>query len=134
MPGWLMQALPDSGGQSLYLRLRPGVLECLKEKDDLPYHEIKLSLPLPTPIRVTEDDREPRLEGFWPGRRVGVASNLKALTLQTLKGESFRFTVKTDGGGPGPKTAAGEAIVLAFLPSDESAARRIARILEDHGI
>ncbi|MGH8557922.1 MAG: hypothetical protein ACRESZ_10770 [Methylococcales bacterium] len=67
MPGWLIQALPKLQGPDLYLRLRPGVLECLKHQDELPSHRLEFSFPLPTPLLLTENDRKSRWEGFWPG-------------------------------------------------------------------
>ncbi|MCI0668434.1 MAG: hypothetical protein L0Y43_10310, partial [Methylococcaceae bacterium] len=134
MPGWLLQSLPKSSGHSLYVRLRPGILECLKEAHDQPFHEIKLRLPLPTPLLLSEDDRPARWEGFWPGRIIRIARDMQSLTLQTLTGERFQFTVQRDQEQSDPFTGPGEKIVLAFLPQDRNAARQIARILAGHGI
>jgi len=135
IPEWLLHALPKVKGQNLYLRLRPGVLECLKKKDDLPYHELALSLPLPTPILIAEDSGKSRWEGFWPGRRIKVANRLKILTLQTLTGERIRITVKhdqkTDSKSTNPPA---DNVVLVYMSPDEKIARELVAFLKKHNI
>ena len=125
-----------SAGQqrnSLGIQLHSEVLECLSA--DLVKDRVTVKLPLPTPVLLnTDKETSPRWESLWLGKKIRLIPNFTWLSLQTLDGQLYRFTVKH----PKPTDTFSQthlpALQLLYMPEDREQAVQISELLKLQGI
>ena len=134
LPGWLAEVLPQGQGQTVNLRLRPGVLECVKDNDAPHSHSVLIDLPLPTQVLLGFNDKKARRwESLWPGRVIRVPAGINSLTLQTLRGQQYKLSMKKSDDNPEPEAGHTE-LLLAYVPEDAKLCEQIADLLKRQGI
>jgi formylglycine-generating enzyme required for sulfatase activity len=136
MPQWLIDALPQNRPSALGIQLRPGLLECLKPDPNLARHILEVKLPLPTPVLITVNDNgKGYWESLWIGKKICLYRQVKTLSLQTLDGQIYRFTVPAETEDASANdTETSYSALLAYMPNEIEQARRIAKLLRQYDI
>jgi tetratricopeptide (TPR) repeat protein len=134
LPSWLTSLLPTEGTEnnSIDIRWRPGVLECLAEGTG--DHTLNMITPLPAPIHIAADTGTGRWELLWPGRNIEISASARTLTLHSNLGARWQLTA-TQTASEAPAAAAEEetphtqTIQLFYAPGDEDLSQRLAETL-----
>lgn len=133
MPKWLVDALPTSKENTLGIELHTAALACVAT--DSAKHRITVNLPLPTPVLInTDQESTPRWESLWLGKKIRLSPNYKWLSLQTLEGQLYRFTVNNFKTPSEDNQTNQPALQLLFMPEDRELATRISELLKQQGI
>lgn len=134
MPQWLKDALPASQANSLGLLFHPGALQCVASGSAT--HNLTVKLPMPTPVLLHSDrEKTPRWESLWLGKKIRLTPGYQWLTLQTLDGQLYRFSVSKPKPNPERSIAADQkALLLLYQPEDREQAYRIGELLKQQGI